>query len=435
MAIKGIRISVIICVFLYFLVPYYVFPQSIIISGTVLEAETSEPLEFVSVYVKNSNFGTFTNRNGEFVFNVPNTYKDSLLVLSLIGFKSSTANLSKVGVGEIFNLMVDQYFLDEVIVTADSSNFIVSKALKSIKSNNARKQHYLDAFYRETVTMDSNYVRMLEAAVGIQDFSYLSSRDRRKAKIYEIRKTDDFVEKGWITKIIEKIFSSRNDLLMALHLCDFVRRYEQEKMLLYFDTDMEFVDFHEFKLEKISLFEGKEVYEIGIYLPAAIDKGQFGGKLYINKEDFAILKVEFFSRLPNFQKERIPSMYNAFVTKYLAEYRKVNGTYYLSRIQFIGPENFDALDPETMTGFQFFQSDMIVNEVLDKRKDFDRIKNREKLSDSGRMYKEDFAYNPEFWEHYNILINTEDYHKIVKDLTRKKSLQDQFKSNSKLYDQ
>ncbi|MCH6198158.1 carboxypeptidase-like regulatory domain-containing protein [Aquiflexum sp. LQ15W] len=434
MKIKGLNIYFGVCLFIHSLIPGNVFSQKFTVSGVIKDSETSIPLEFVSVYAKNSNLGTFTNENGEFVFHLPNSFKDSLLVFSLIGYKSSIKELSEVGVGEVFTLFRDSYFLDEVVVKEDSSIIIMNKALNSIKSNYPRKQHFLDAFYRETVKKDTTYVRMLEAAVGIQDFSYSSPREKRKAKVYEIRKSDDFVEKGWITKIIEKFSSSRNDLLMSLHLCDFVRRYQQEKMLLYFDTDQEFLEFHEFKLENLSLFEGKEVYEIGIYLPAEIDKGQFGGKFYINKEDFAIVKVEFFSRLPVFQKEVTPAIFNAFISNYLAEYRKVNGTYYLSRIRFRGPENFDSIDPSTFTGYQFFQSDIIVNEVLEKRKEFDRIKNKEKLNDSGRMYNGDFKYNSEFWEQYNVLISSQEYEKIVKDLTKNRSIKEQFKSNSKRND-
>jgi hypothetical protein len=47
------------------------------------------------------------------------------------------------------------------------------------------------------------------------------------------------------------------------------------------------------------------------------------------------------------------------------------------------------------------------------------------------LYKKDFAYNPEFWKNYNVLLLAPLDSTVKTDLTDKKGLEEQFNSNGK----
>ena len=48
-----------------------------------------------------------------------------------------------------------------------------------------------------------------------------------------------------------------------------------------------------------------------------------------------------------------------------------------------------------------------------------------------RLYEQEFDYNPDFWQNYNILLANPIQEKTKKDLEKEKALETQFKENSK----
>ena len=67
--------------------------QDKVFNGRVIDAQTGEPLPFVSVYFKNSNYGTTTNFDGNYSFKaVPPT--DSITV-SYVGYITRSKAISK----------------------------------------------------------------------------------------------------------------------------------------------------------------------------------------------------------------------------------------------------------------------------------------------------------------------------------------------------
>ena len=79
------------------------FAQEVTISGTVTNKENNDPLEGVSVKVKNSTAGTTTKKDGSFTIKVPSS--ESILVFSYVGF----ANLErKAGASGIVSIQLER---------------------------------------------------------------------------------------------------------------------------------------------------------------------------------------------------------------------------------------------------------------------------------------------------------------------------------------
>jgi hypothetical protein len=68
------------------------------IFGNVTDALTGEPIEFVTVYIKNTNFATETNEKGEYVLKVP-VNERLTLVFSRIGFKEGNSRINPLSNG------------------------------------------------------------------------------------------------------------------------------------------------------------------------------------------------------------------------------------------------------------------------------------------------------------------------------------------------
>jgi len=224
------------------------FSQEFRIYGKVIDFQNSTPLENVSIYIKDGNTGTFSNELGDFIF----TFNDESpsIIFQLIGYKSIEILGSNKYESLIIRLEPDPFFLEEVVVEADSSLQIMKEAFSRLKENYPNKQHLLKGYYRESVKKDKSYVRFLDAAIGINDFSYKSDAMRRKIQVYNLRKSPDFVEEGLLTKILSKILGDENDFLISLNLNDVIRRYYIEPS--YFrGIDKKLLDFFSFKIDSV----------------------------------------------------------------------------------------------------------------------------------------------------------------------------------------
>lgn len=94
-----------------------VFAQSVLITGTVISKEDSQPLPGASVLVKNSSIGGVTDFDGKFSIEVKDV-KGKLLIISFIGYKTAEVNLSGQNQTINVSLEIDANALDEVVVTA-----------------------------------------------------------------------------------------------------------------------------------------------------------------------------------------------------------------------------------------------------------------------------------------------------------------------------
>ena len=100
---------------LYFYILAALNGQSI--QGRVVDSNTLEPLEFVSMGVINTRIGTITNKKGEFSLEVNDLSSDSTLRISMIGYNSQTFSVGELpDEGMTIRLVVKPVQIAEVTV-------------------------------------------------------------------------------------------------------------------------------------------------------------------------------------------------------------------------------------------------------------------------------------------------------------------------------
>src|SRR5690606_5195207 len=62
----------------------------IVMTGTVIDAENQQPIEFVNIGILNKNQGTITNPNGEFNLIVPKNFDKDSITISHISYYSAS---------------------------------------------------------------------------------------------------------------------------------------------------------------------------------------------------------------------------------------------------------------------------------------------------------------------------------------------------------
>ena len=86
------------------------------ISGTVKDAQSGEPLEYVNVGIIGKNAGTVTDSNGQFKLPLNDNNADSLKI-SMIGYVPKTYAVKDYVSGSVISLPVDNRRLAEVTIT------------------------------------------------------------------------------------------------------------------------------------------------------------------------------------------------------------------------------------------------------------------------------------------------------------------------------
>ena len=109
-----------------------------LISGTVKDAKTKDPLAFANVNVSGEN-GTLTNINGSFSLEI--SASDTILYISYIGYHSRTINLKNAKKNLEIELSPKTELLDQVVISSkeNPANEIIKRAIQNKKHNDPTK--------------------------------------------------------------------------------------------------------------------------------------------------------------------------------------------------------------------------------------------------------------------------------------------------------
>ena len=109
-------------IFIILLILFCLFVNAQTFEGKVLEVDTNQPLEAVSVYFDGTSIGTITNSEGFFSIELPeNKNTKSLLVISSVGYQTLTVSNNALKLNTTYYLTEKETSLDEVVLFDDWS--------------------------------------------------------------------------------------------------------------------------------------------------------------------------------------------------------------------------------------------------------------------------------------------------------------------------
>jgi len=383
--------------------------QRITVSARVNDAETNEPLGFASVGIIGQPIGTISNANGEFDFHFPLELRNDTLVVSMMGYERYRAPVWTLIQNQNSTILLRKSTIElqEIVVTDTlTGGDILRSALSRIESNYPMEPFLLEAFYRDVKKVGGTYISLLEAAVKIYDENYVEPRNqhklRERVKLIEVRKSIGYESK------FTAYFDQANlleDLLLENSI-----RYR------HIEPGDEFLT--SIVREDNSTFDGHEIYVISTDQDANL-------KLFVDKEDFSIIHMEYQTALGSTDVQRKKNLVSKFVgSRKSIDFRRYNGKMYpsfMTMTSFINwyDEGTGALKFETELVQQLLINKVNVN--LDARMPF----HGDKMRNYGLQYQ-DQPYNKDFWDNYNVIKDTPLDKKILEDLEKIAPLEKQF---------
>lgn len=386
--------------------------QTVTVSSKVIDRETKEPLVFASVGIKDKPIGTITNLEGEFDFHFPASYRNDVLVISILGYKMFERPVWTLldNPMPIIEMEKTTFVLDEVVVEDSlKGGDILRIAIARIEQNYPQNPFLLDAFYRDIKKVGGTYISLLEAATKIYDDDYKSPRNkfklRERVALMEVRRS-----LGYSNKFTA--YFDEDNLLEDLLLHNVVR-YRQ------FPEQEEF--FEALTRERDSYYNGHDIFVVSY-------TDQYVLRVYIDKTNFGIIRVEFENAGRGGEVGKRRGLVGHFVyLKKIIDFRPFNGKLFLNYITVDSKINWYEMKSEQLKFETELSQQLLINTVeIDVN---ERIGVTEKMKSYGLQYQ-DLPYNKKFWDEYNVIKESPLDARIIQDLEKMGPLDKQFQNSN-----
>ncbi len=395
--------------------------DSYTISGKITNARTKEPLAFSTISIEGTSQGVISNFLGVFEFTFPDTYKDSTLFISMLGFSPQRIAITELKNNEKLNILLQEHvvMLEEVEVNERklTARDIVNRIIENIPNNYPTTPYLLGGFTRFHKYECGKYIKLYEA-----DFEVLGGGYHKKTpeKIYinESRQSKKVPYcHSRVLRANNNPFNSMghiNDVLFRSFSLDTKRnKYFIDKYLVNDEGDL-------------------------IYLIKTNHSKYVTHTMYINAENYALIKVIMHMNTPegenwnphlnkgvssdslNFKVTRISKTIQ-FEEKERRHYAKYMDWLIAGELTYQESGDFFC-----DWGFRFeTMFDRIVTNNVTKP-------SREKLV-SFRSQKEpkSGAYDSSFWNNYPLIKDFPITPQIIEDLETNGSMEVQFKQSQK----
>ena len=409
---------------------------------------------------------------------VPPKYVNDTLVISSIGYKSFKTAIADFDPSEDIFLEEDIASLDEVVLIADprptTGNEIVLKAIERLPRNLPDSSYIQKGFLRHKERNQIEYKWLIESAITLYDSSYVAGgADYLKLNVDENRKSYDLRdvdslftyfsylkdEKGYRLKSDD--LYRRRDTIKKASLVEAIKWNDNRvnglgnlfrgKLNMVRNAGERFsllgekmLERHQFQLDTVLVDDGRKVYKIrigkgedfvGLNTPGIYNEGfEPKGWIYIDWKTYAIKRIEYeLIAASDAQRRRSKSLFGTTLNhKLVITYKEFEDKWYPNYIYYetpklvnIGNRSSDQLEktPEQIQKekeeqFYYTVQEIVFTEVIRDGQVIDQALSQD--------WNDDIfiprPYNKAFWKSYNVLLESEEDEKLIRDLSRRASL-------------
>ena len=365
------------------------------ITGKIIDDETSDPLSFATISLKNKGKGTVANNNGDFGLKITSDLFNDTLSVSYLGYLGREIPVKNV-LGNNLTISMKREFISitEIIIKNHNPQDIISRTFKAIPHNFGNTPVLMTAFYREGVLKKTELQTYSEAILKIYKSAYSGTFLGDQIKVYKSRKIENTDRTDTLAIRLKAGLSTCLELDGAKNLFDFIKSESS--------TD------YTYRLTDIVTYDDETAYAIEFEQRENVELPLFKGTIYINTIDYGILNAEF-----EINPKQIHKMKDSFIStsshgfdtwpisvKYSVSYRKMNNRYFLNHVR--GDLVFSSNHKKRLfnTQFKVFFELAITETQLNNVTRFER----EELAPIHSIFSKTIMnYDPLFWGNQDFL--------------------------------
>ena len=390
---------------LLLLAPLAMMAQQVVVSGTVVDQKTGDPLRQVSISV--GRISVVTNEDGGFALKL--NEMPSAVNVSHLGYKTQRLTL-KDGETEGLNirLVPTTIQLREIIVRNEDPRELVNIAIDKIPENYSKVPELLKGFYRETAMKRKHYIYVAEGVEDMYKTPYNRGTTRDRVAIIKGRrllsqKTGDTlgikVAGGPVQAVIMDLVKNREFLL-----------------------NNEDLDNYNFTMGTPEYINDRQQYVVLMEPSFVTTYALYHGKLYIDAERLAFTRIELDLDMRDkdkatqtmLVKKPIGVRFKPRELSTVVDYRYEDGVTRISYLRNIFRFNCDWKRKLFSTSFTATCEMAVTDSQSD---DVKPIANRSSFDSHEAYYdKVEYFLDPEYWRNYNIIEPSESLDKAIKRL-------------------
>lgn len=359
-----------------------------------LTDEKKQAIPFGNLILKNTTIGTISNEAGYFQINYPKELEKDTLIISCIGYESRELVLNELT--DTTKLQSKDFVLDEVVINAKSLDpkFILKKAIENIPENYIQEDYNIEFYSRGVMTNFDHLLIDVENVVKLYDEKGYDSKDNitHRQIAYKKNRFNGKYRRAPKAVALSSIFLEKIDMVSVSPL------FKKKNLKKY-----------NLNLTGTCLYEGEKVYKIAFKskynsfrYTGAYYIGDFNGTIYINSNDYSIVKVEarWLYNLDKLKWDKTFNMKEEYIDLNVSYKKNINDHYFLNTAKYLrSQKGTDTASNEycELTGWQT----VYVSHI--KLNDIEKIPIKSYIPANSRK----LVKSEQFWCRYNKPLRSE----------------------------
>jgi hypothetical protein len=384
-----------------------------LLSGKVTDSKTGAGVPFANIVLKTAGSGVASDAVGGFSMKIAPAFGHDTLLFSAIGYQTLRKAVIDVQRNKLteFKLKDTVYTLQTMVFvdTLKSAINIIRKAMDKVKENYGTQPHKLEGIFRIIDKENGTYARMLEAAVGIYDPDF-RLKNSREVDYLAIRQTKDYRTYNW--KMNHSNVRIAEDLLQPDLIKRPTRATHENGFRVGFTYDF----------DDMTYLDGEEIYVVDVKKRSETSWANYDAKFYVRVKDLAILRVDRTYSIPRNHWIDANGVSTVITTdKLTLIYREHNEKLFLNYFSWqLKGQAVNQKSKKVELEFERWE-ELFVHNVS-----FEKKSTKMRKAWSKDIYQMTESFNEKFWKVYPV-IDTELFREVEKQLSKKESLQEQFK--------
>jgi len=379
------------------------------LSGTIVDAKKGKPIKYASISLFNKPIGTISNIDGGFLLKIhPDNILDTLII-SCMGYQQLILPAYSLLDEDIFEMTPFSIRIREVKVTATTPYQLLKNVRDNLEKNYSSDIKLMNAFYRETIKQDGEYISVSEAVMEILKSPYVNTYRDDLVRLIKARRSPDVKSFHWLN------FKLQGGPFTITKL-DVVKTMES-----FLDESFELL--YKYNISKVIWHKNQPVYVLEFYPSSDMVFPGFVGEMFIHRESFAIVHANFhfnrsglrkaastmIKKKPRGVKAR-PSYVN-----YTVDYQQYQDKWHLANAQ--ASVKFKIRSRREKINSEYHSvSDVLITDI--KATDQKRFTRKESFTQRDIFVEMIDEYDADFWENYNIIRPDEDLQNAIKTFSK-----------------
>jgi len=384
------------------------------VKGQIRDAESKNIIEFANIGIEGKPLGTVTNKAGRFDFKFDRKFITDSLYVHAMGFNTYKIALKEALSQKQFTIFLEPqpFNISEITIVEIPTMEIIKRALERIDENHSKNNYVMEGFYREYISENEKYKRLIESSIKIWEQSIKSQ--------FLIPFLSDVKQ---ITQVVEIEEIKQNEDYRALTSYDWngikyllnenIHGENAGGVLNTYDlNNWKFNNTHTTKLN------GENVFVVE-FKTADKKAPRPEGTIYIAMEDYAIVQLDYSIDNEMLENWHLTRLSKNTVSKFYKwntsfSYKRFEGKMFLNYITH--NRSFDVLNVNDGNGVYDIQinAEFLTNNIYKQGVMNGAVNNIASDYNKALMQKKEF--NESYWNNFNLPLADDEILSVYKSI-------------------